>query len=289
MDLKPDNVILFGDGAGVVGRWKLCDFGISEYEVVRDRGEDDESGIAPPRRARTMDVVARRGGGDYQAPEVEVEVRGEARVGRRSDVWSFGCVFAEVLAFAWVGSKAVAELLAARQQPQGAVTDSAFHSQGGSQDARQNRIVKPEVLQWLDQKCGVNRSPPGCLWACCWAGHVKEILRVDPNKRPSAKKLVEYVNHLLQDAHRRSGRLPDACKKFRHEAGASSGQPPAEQEAMPEPCHAPVSPVLHEHPAEHRPKGDRRVRFGDTPSGSGGSGSTMSHHGWNGKGPSLLR
>ena len=115
MDLKPDNIVVFNEPHSPVGVWKVIDFGISKlrrptltYAWTRVKGSTN-----PPRKTFTIGTKAAQQGGTYQAPEVNEEIQeankkgierdvpGEVNgktMGRRSDVWSLGCILAEVLA-----------------------------------------------------------------------------------------------------------------------------------------------------------------------------------------------
>lgn len=72
-DLKPDN-LLVADNCEL----KICDFGLARAETTRGR-----------RRNRLTEYVATRW---YRAPEVML-----SRYGKAADVWSSGCVLAEML------------------------------------------------------------------------------------------------------------------------------------------------------------------------------------------------
>jgi serine/threonine protein kinase len=114
MDLKPDNILVFGqknDHFGV-GTWKISDFGISTFKEYRNSTETSEADITVRdllhRVKKSSGVPAKRPGGPFQAPEVHVS--GERHAGTKSDVWSFGCIFVEVLAFA-CGGRDLVEVL----------------------------------------------------------------------------------------------------------------------------------------------------------------------------------
>ncbi|KAK7753326.1 hypothetical protein SLS62_004616 [Diatrype stigma] len=99
MDLKPENIVVFPGGpAHPVGVWKIIDFGISK---VRKAGTlkvwTRMQGKRPTQRiTHTVGTQPQQLGGIYQAPEVNQQQ--EKVMGRRSDIWSLGCIFAEVLA-----------------------------------------------------------------------------------------------------------------------------------------------------------------------------------------------
>lgn len=72
-DIKPDN-LLVAENCDL----KICDFGLARAETTRER-----------RRSRLTEYVATRW---YRAPEVML-----SRYGKAADVWSSGCVLAEML------------------------------------------------------------------------------------------------------------------------------------------------------------------------------------------------
>ncbi|KAK1453484.1 hypothetical protein CMEL01_05143 [Colletotrichum melonis] len=238
MDLKPNNIIIFG-GDGAVGRWKLCGFGISvlKNEASQGRAADDHHNSYYSQG--TFNTNARRGRGQYQAPEVPefwVPYLAESarsggtdtgtgtaafvgRVGRSADIWSFGCIFAEVLAFALGGPRNVEGFLAARRQVFNNIRDGNFHSPSNSNSTStstslSSHMVRPQVLQWLDEQCAT-ATPP--VWANCWAGHVTRILRVDPRERPDAQALERQVHHVWDDALKCPREATSKCQAFRYE------------------------------------------------------------------------
>lgn len=83
-DLKPNNVLLSKDQCVA----KISDFGMATL-VEQKQDKDDKASDAKD-RARSIQVVTRA----YRAPELFF---GDAAYGFGVDMWSVGCVFAEML------------------------------------------------------------------------------------------------------------------------------------------------------------------------------------------------
>lgn len=119
-DFRPSNILVQGN------TFVICDFGLSKLKA------DD----------RDSKSVLRGGHDDYLGPEsfnaIDME---NGKVGRALDIWSFGCMLAEIATF--IERKSVAEFKVKRQMTYGndiTVTDCAFHMAGK---------VRPAVTEWL--------------------------------------------------------------------------------------------------------------------------------------------
>ena len=108
MDIKPENILIFEDAPGhMEEHWQLIDFGITTISdkkfITRTAGggRDESRG---PHITRTVGTKARLLRSRYQPPEINnnIEKMDEGKsgtyMGRGSDVWSFACVFSEVIA-----------------------------------------------------------------------------------------------------------------------------------------------------------------------------------------------
>ena len=116
LDIKPNNILVFERGSSRQDTenedeeellWKLSDFGLAREKNAKARvglGRRDSD----CHESRSSGVSATRPAGPYQAPEVQQ--RGSSEVGRRSDVWSMGCVTLMVLAFVTSGATEVEKL-----------------------------------------------------------------------------------------------------------------------------------------------------------------------------------
>jgi serine/threonine protein kinase len=218
MDLKPDNILLF-DG-GPVGMWKLCDFGISAFKASEDE-EDTATSVGDLYYSlTTMKMVPKRGGGTYQAPEVfEIQHNARSRnsdedrrrVGRKGDIWSFGAIFAELLAFSLRRDEYVTQFRKSRldgcKNPPNTPRDDFFFDHGSAAASQvQGRLmpelpqvefrVRPGVGYWL-RKIAKEASSPR-RFIDCWAEVVLQILEVDIGQRPDSARLVQMVDHVLR-------------------------------------------------------------------------------------------
>jgi mitogen-activated protein kinase 15 len=75
-DLKPSNLLINSDCS-----LKICDLGLARTIETRDNGEE---------QIFTEEVATRW----YRAPEV---LLGSQSYGRAADIWSIGCILAEIL------------------------------------------------------------------------------------------------------------------------------------------------------------------------------------------------
>lgn len=91
-DLKPSNILISNNDLSV----KICDFGLSRivadediYRYTQDEFAEKPSGLPKLTRQLTQHVVTRW----YRAPEIICM----NKYGAKIDVWSLGCLFAELL------------------------------------------------------------------------------------------------------------------------------------------------------------------------------------------------
>ncbi|KAI9040381.1 uncharacterized protein KD926_008338 [Aspergillus affinis] len=104
-DLKPSNILLFFRRGFPVGQWKISDFGIS---IIDEPDQGPTTTISEFVNNNTYPVMdePRYPNSTYQPPEVHMEIP----FGRRSDVWSFGCILMRVLAFGLGGEEGLRSL-----------------------------------------------------------------------------------------------------------------------------------------------------------------------------------
>ncbi|KAF7169103.1 hypothetical protein CNMCM5623_001911 [Aspergillus felis] len=233
MDLKPENILIRHDRNSKVGKWMISDFGISMtpeqeqkntnfltvgdwYDHLTDRSR--LTGSSRPGRAE----------GSYQAPEATSKSRDE--VGRQGDIWSFGCIFTEVLAWAIGRDAAVNDLASLRSQTGG--NDCFFHDEHrgfGSNPA--TFCVKSSVNRWLDEK--IKTGAQQNIVAPCWARAIKMIMIVDPNQRPGASTLEALIKHVKDHSENPQKHIDNDCPQPRNPNSRRSSSSPSLQALTP--------------------------------------------------------
>lgn len=169
-DIKPNN-ILFSNGTLL-----LSDFGLSRLRRVEDGSQ----------------TTFKKGEGNYTAPECEsmTEDFKHGRIGRASDVWSLGCVLAEILAYLSVepeyGPAEVQRFVDDRRLKVGRLVSSIFHN---------GEEVNPAVKKYLGF-CKANQTLSDGLRLL--ARIVDKILQFEQAQRPSAADITRLLFHLTQ-------------------------------------------------------------------------------------------
>ena len=200
MDLKPSNVLVDDDPDSPVGRWMLSDFGISVFKASTGRQESGVLSIGDLHAELTLKTRAKRGHGPYQAPEVQPG--GTKSIGRRSDVWSLGCIFSEVLAFALSKTEELRHFRAERKRYNS--NDYFYSPQAlGSHlrvlSAPVEYELRKAVRSWLTT-LHTRFYQPG-RWVECCVGVIERILIVDPSERPTAKVTWKLLRHVAAHLH----------------------------------------------------------------------------------------
>ncbi|KAK4446033.1 mitogen-activated protein kinase [Podospora aff. communis PSN243] len=80
-DVKPENILRFKDGKTVTGILQIADFGLAKQH----NGPTVRRGPTATRHTTLQ----------YESPEAEEAMRGDAALSRLSDIWSLGCVMFE--------------------------------------------------------------------------------------------------------------------------------------------------------------------------------------------------
>lgn len=151
-DLKPRNILIFD------GSLTLADFGLTR--------------LVPPEEGSQS--VFRGCVGDYFAPECVDQKLKSLKIGRPSDIWSFGCLIVEMVTFFEQGPSELARFRSIRATM---VTPTRrapwFHAQGK---------LKPEVDSWLE--CLEDNTHDGNSRTLLRLA--REMLHSDPARRPDA-------------------------------------------------------------------------------------------------------
>lgn len=168
MDLKPENILLYGnplDEQTPAGTWTVCDFGISAFYKSSNKPLKNEPTIRDVTTRLTSKRQlgnAERGHGPYQPPEVALERKKEesnhlhhprSLDNRKCDVWSFGGVLSDVLAFALGRSEGVRNLREARfhEGDDNFYTFSVFPMDANANITASNTQLKERVIDWFNK------------------------------------------------------------------------------------------------------------------------------------------
>ena len=202
MDLKPKNILIKAEVQSVVGKWMISDFGISAFEKSTNRKEPHfqsirETGSRVTSRAPSE---AERGHGPFQPPEVHLRSQVD---GRKCDVWSFGCVSAEVLAFALGKKSAVDQLRSARFNGR----DDYFY-EGLADPPAPDMLDRPRyqlsqgVKLWFESL----KASQGTSWVDRLVSVIERTLIIQPFNRPDAREVwtdLKYISLTVSPAIRR--------------------------------------------------------------------------------------
>lgn len=154
-DLKPSNVLIEGS------TFLLADFGLSRFKSTTQTSETP---------SKTVHAY-------YTAPEYSVVRSDDERpmVRRSSDVWSLGCIIAEVVTYMMRGSKGVDDFEESRRfkPSRDSSTTFRFHCGGAKH---------PAVRQWINCTKQADSEAHKLL-----GGLVEDILQITASDRPSAQ------------------------------------------------------------------------------------------------------
>ena len=170
-DLRPQNILVHE------GSFILADFGLSNFKNA------DQSSKS----------LFRIGAGHYLAPECEdYECDFEKHaVSRPSDIWSFGCILAEILTYMLFGADGVIKFKNDRKIRIGSFTTYTFH-------AGLNK-PNPGVIAWLKHMDSeANESGRMLLYL------IDSMLSINPEARPNAGQTTSYLWYTSIDSYSRS-------------------------------------------------------------------------------------
>ncbi|KAK4210546.1 kinase-like domain-containing protein [Rhypophila decipiens] len=179
-DLAPRNVLIHGK------TFLLADLGLSSFQHTEDSSSTAFIGVDD----------------FYVAPEFQTFRDGHVQARRASDIWSFGCIIAEVLTYMVKGSGGVKKFCDKRQ----------FEWVPGTWWNRFHRgptTPSPEVTTWLSE-LQANGEP----YRVRMVGVIQKMLSLDPKERPrsaqvkkslrgiSILSLAKPVGHDLETAYK---------------------------------------------------------------------------------------
>ncbi|KAK5445182.1 hypothetical protein LTS15_010273 [Exophiala xenobiotica] len=168
-DIKPKNVLV------TPGRFILADFGLSRLKSESDSSRSDFKG----------------GISDYSGPECQdlLDDFQKHRIGRRSDIWSLGCILAEVVTYLALGSRGVTTFATERQITlQGFLTIRPFHA------AKEPSKAVSEWLDALGYRPDSTEARRGLL------DLIRHMLSFDPDNRPKSLTVAVRLFLLAQRA-----------------------------------------------------------------------------------------
>jgi serine/threonine protein kinase len=246
MDLKPSNILIETGGNSTIGKWKIADFGISVLKDDKDRHGAEFVSVGDYTSILTINTRPKRQEGTYQAPEVRISEADINRpvqltaddqkgIGRKSDIWSYGCILSEVLAFA-LGKDGLVREFQAKRSVNGndyfydEVVDkrrSQHLTVSGSNTPAKEFCVRPSVLEWLDNISREVASP--LQWVDCCAETIKKILVVNTDQRPDSTRLVKLINHIKQHTTASKANSEIPCPMLKNNDG---GPEPTEAAAQ---------------------------------------------------------
>lgn len=260
MDLKPSNILVENAKDSLVGRWMLSDFGISVFKEDTQKQDSEYVSIGDYYSQITTKTRLRRAKGTYQAPEVMIRKPSwdqlshlspdQREIARKSNVWSFGCIFSDVLAFDLGRDKLVKDFQIVRK---GNLSDDYFYldkttSSPSAPDSPEQYQVRPWIVEWLQRL--PRRFDRPAEWLGCCAATILDILIIDAERRPDANRVLEMTSHICTHlvASRRDSKITDCPFKKNEDLEGSTIsslpkwlQEPQMQSRVPEKLEKPVA------------------------------------------------
>ena len=205
MDLKPENIVVnINNRKSSAGIWMITDFGISTIKPNQSVASAASARLSALSSVRDVEAsltrtVPKRKPGPFQAPEVQDTA---ARVvGRKSDIWSLGCILCLVLALG-EGPDMVRRFDEERSRDAGSkYSTDYFYKEVNFHSASRTGAkweVKNHVLNWLDKLakgCNTQRD-----WVRDYVVLVKKMILIDMDRRPDAEKVRAELGTILKKA-----------------------------------------------------------------------------------------
>lgn len=167
-DLKPKNILVRG------GDFVLADFGLSKLKAATESSKSMYEG----------------GAGDYLAPECQDgdENFENHTISRPSDVWSFGCIIAEIITYMQQGSNGIQEFKLKRRVKIGNCLMAAFHA-----GTRKSNTAVSDWLSGLEAKSDQSSKLLVQL--------IRSMLDLQPVARPDARHVTSRIRFISVAAH----------------------------------------------------------------------------------------
>ncbi|KAL4802306.1 kinase-like domain-containing protein [Aspergillus unguis] len=186
MDLKPANILVYRNTVLPRGwEWKIADFGISVIRAIEE----------PPHSGETFRFPLMAMRGVYQSPEV---ANGGA-FGRKSDIWSLGCILVRILAFGLGhGPDELAELDEKRAR-----TDNGLAYYEHDLFHRGNPPVRnPHIEAWLNELPSRTNTGLSSKVLTDLRDLLLHALEINISDRPSASEIKRRLSDVLQNLPR---------------------------------------------------------------------------------------
>jgi serine/threonine protein kinase len=185
-DLKPANILVFLDRDSPdfprVGKWKITDFGLS---VINSQ----ERPIPMEEFVTQTDNQQVWVEGAYQAPEVFQRTAS----GRRSDIWSFGCILVRILAFKLDGIQGLRKL----DERRGKAADGVSNYVDDYFNRGEPRILNPHIEDWINGLPNrYEEYSEGFKEGC--RKILLKMLKIDKEERPTASEVAFELQGLQQ-------------------------------------------------------------------------------------------
>lgn len=191
MDLKPANILVFkGPDSSSAGHWKISDFGesIIKASSVEESGETFRYPLGYNLE------------GIYRSPELA----SNGSFGRKSDVWSLGCILVRVLAFGLDGENKLKDLDERRGKNMDGETDhvhSCFHR------GRDHPIRNPHIEAWLNELPNRDSPVPSHVLTL-FRDLLLGTLEIDYNDRLTAADVKRQIRRIQEELYYVS--MPDS-------------------------------------------------------------------------------
>jgi serine/threonine protein kinase len=165
-DLAPRNILVNGSSL------LLADFGLSR---LKDIAQNSSTSFKETR-------------GHYIAPECQgLDGTFQAhRITRKSDIWSFGCILAEVLTYMTLGADGVRDFERERKYETENYLGHRFH--------RGPNKPSPGVNFWLEKLAHCVQKP-----LKRFVSLIKRMLSVSPEERPDSGQVLSMLQHIAVD------------------------------------------------------------------------------------------